>query len=316
MLKSLQLIALFTIVMLNFSCIENNSSKNLSEEIASEISTDTLAKSQPLTQEFKKYWYSNLAEITTYKLEQARYGEMREGHAVLIFVTEPFLPDEQVKADRNVPSNISILKLNATKNFNTGIYPYSIMQSVFYPVANNQHALKISCSVQEWCGHVYMQLNNHEMFEVTSHSYFEGEADKDFTINKSILENELWTQLRINPATLPTGNLKIIPSFEFLRLRHVPMKAYDATATLSGGNYSINYPELNRTITIHFNKQFPYEIDVWEETFFSGFGEKTKEMTTKATKIKTIKSAYWQKNNNSDNSLRDSLGINQTPVVF
>ena len=267
-------------------------------------------KSQPLSSEFKAYWYANDAEITSYKLEQARYGEMRDGTAVLVYVTEPFLRDEQVKADKNYAGNVPVLKLNAVKKFNTGIYPYSIMQSVFYPVANNQHALKISCSVQEWCGHVYTQLNNHTEFEVTSHSYFEGEADEDFSLDKSILENELWTQLRINPNSLPTGELKIIPSFDFLRLRHVPMKPYDATVTMSEGNYSISYPELNRTLTIYFTPQFPHEIEGWEETFVSGFGEQVKELTTKATKIKTIKSDYWNKNRNADDPLRESLGIN------
>ena len=87
----------------------------------------------PLSPEFKEYWYSGEAEITSYKLEQARYGELREGKAVLIFVTEPFLADKQVKANRSNPENIPVLKLNSTKKYLTGIYPYSIMSSSFYP---------------------------------------------------------------------------------------------------------------------------------------------------------------------------------------
>lgn len=184
------------------------------------------------------------------------------------------------------------------------------MQSTFYPVGNNQHALKVSCSVQEWCGHVYTQLNNHEEFEITSHSYFEGEADEDFNLEKTILENELWTQLRINPTSLPTGTIKIIPSFDFVRLRHIPMKAYEATATMTDGIYTLNYPELNRKLSIYFNVNFPYDINSWEETFVSDFGDKAKEMTTKATKIKTIKSDYWNKNSNADNNLRETLETN------
>ena len=40
--------------------------------------------------EFADYWYRGQAEITSYDLEQARYGELRSGTAVLVFVTEDF----------------------------------------------------------------------------------------------------------------------------------------------------------------------------------------------------------------------------------
>jgi hypothetical protein len=259
------------------------------------------------TQEFKAYWFANQAEITSYQLEQARYGEMREGKAVLVYVTEDFLPDIQVKADTYNRTNIKVLKLNAIKKFNTGIYPYSIMQSTFYPIANNQHALKITCSVQEWCGHVYTQLNNKQQFEIDSHSYFESEADLNLSIEKAILENELWTQLRIDPKSLPVGNLKVIPSFEFLRLLHIPLKPYEAHAKITETIYSISYPELDRTLNITFNPEFPFEILSWEETFKSGFGPDAKMLTTKATQLKTMKSAYWAQHGNADNGLRDSL---------
>ncbi|MBQ4822496.1 septum formation inhibitor Maf [Aquimarina sp. MMG016] len=266
-----------------------------------------------LSEEFKKYWYAGEAEISSYQLEQARYGEIRKGTAALIYVTEDFLSKEQVKADYQNSDNIPVLKLNATKKFNTGVYPYSIMQSTFYPVADNQHAIKISSSMQEWCGHVYAQLNNRKQFEIMSHSYFQSEADQEFSLDKAILENELWTKIRINPDGLPQGDIKIIPSFEYSRLRHKEIKAYAAKASLSKqGNtntYSITYPELNRSISITFTSSFPYEIEGWTETFKSGFGPNAKELTTKATRIKSIKSAYWGKNTNKDEALRVELGL-------
>ena len=300
---------LVIICILIVSC-KNEKKIELADTIKTELKVSKKAKKTSLSKAFKKYWYAGKAEITSYKLEQARYGEIREGKAVLIFVTEDFLPEIQVKADYPKQSNIPILKLNATKSFNTGVYPYSIMQSTFYPVANNQHALKVSSSMQEWCGHVYAQLNNRSQFEVMSHSYFEGEADQNFKLNKAILENELWTQLRINPKTLPTGSLNIIPSLEYTRLKHKTIKAYKANATLNGDTYSIDYPELNRNLMITFNPQFPYEIVNWKETFKSGFGSKSQTLTTKATKLKTIKSPYWQKNQIKDEILRDTLQLN------
>ncbi|RXJ50259.1 septum formation inhibitor Maf [Gelidibacter gilvus] len=298
------------IFLMMSSCKKETQDNQKTNDVSSISTEETLKNSQPLSEEFKAYWFANAAEITSYTLEQARYGEIREGSAVLVFVTEPFLKDEQVKADLSSSTNIPVLKLNATKNFYTGIYPYSIMQSVFYPLANNQHALKISCSVQEWCGHVYTQLNNRSEFEVTSHSYFEGEADENFNLGKTILESELWTQLRINPESLPIGDLEIIPSFEFLRLRHVPFKAYAASAELLSGTYKITYPDLNRSLSINFNPQFPFNITSWEESFISGYGDNAKALTTKATQLKSIKSDYWNKTTNDDFKLRESLGLN------
>lgn len=270
---------------------------------------EALGQKTTLTRDFSDYWYAGEAEITSYKLEQARYGEIREGKAVLVFVTEDFLPNVQVKADNYSESNTPILKLNATKNFNTGIYPYSIMQSTYYPVANNQHALKISSSVQEWCGHVYTQLNNREKFEIMSHSYFQSEADQSFNLKKSWTENELWTKLRIDPKSLPIGEISCIPSLEHTSLRHKTIKGYNAIASLNHGTYTLSYPELNRTLAINFNVNFPYDILGWEETTVNGYGTSAQTMTSKATKLKTIKSAYWNKNHNGDEGLRETLKL-------
>ena len=291
------------------SCKKDVESKKMAHNTEAHFVVNQSFEEKEPSQEFKNYWYAGEAEISSYKLEQARYGEIRNGHAVLIYVTEDFLPNIQVKANRQNANNVSVLKLNATKKFNTGIYPYSIMQSTFYPVSNDKHAVKISSSMQEWCGHVYAQLNNKEQFELMSHSYFEGEADESFNLDKAILENELWTQLRIDPKSLPTGDLEIIPSFEYSRLRHVTIKAYKALATLKENTYSISYPKLNRTLSITFNPKFPYDILSWEESFKSGFGTNSKVLKTKATKLKTIKSAYWGKNNNKDEFLRKELQL-------
>lgn len=263
-----------------------------------------------LSSDFKEYWFAGEAEITSYNLDQSRYGEQRSGTAVLIFVTEDFLPEAQVKADEKNDSNIPVLKLNAVKNFNTGIYPYSIMQSTFYPLAGNSHALKVSVSVQEWCGHVYTQLNNRENFEITSNSYFEGEADQDLNLDKTWLENEIWTQLRINPDNLPTGEVHMIPSLEFFRLNHIEIKAYQVTAEFyqddSLGVYKISYPELKRNLKIYYETSFPFNIEKWEETT-----EKNGEsFSSTATKMESIKSDYWDKKSNKDLPLREKLNLN------
>lgn len=310
--KENTLIILFNLclIALMFSCGNNNKDLAINKEIEPK---QEIASKKKISPEFKKYWYSGEAEITSYELKQARYGEIRDGKAVLVYVTEPFLADKQVKADGHNATNIPVLKLNSTKNYVTGIYPYSIMSSSFYPVHENQHALKISFSAQEWCGHVYAQINNKEDFEITSHSYFENEADQHFELPKEILENEVWNKIRINPKNLPLGSVKMIPSLEYIRLSHKELKAYNAVTSLENQEnttlYSINYPELERTLTIRFSKTFPFTIAGWTETFYSGFGKNKKELTSSAEKIRTIKSPYWSKNGNSNLHLRDSLGL-------
>lgn len=268
------------------------------------------------TKEFDEYWYSDEAEITSYKLEQARYGEIHEGTAVLVFVTEHFSKKKQVKADEPGMNDYSVMKLNFAKKFNTGIYPYSMMTSSFVPVDYpKSHATKVTSSAQEWCGHVFTQLNNRNgRYDIAAYSYFESEGDDHLQLEETWLEDELWNKIRLNPELLPVGKMKMIPSFFYLRLKHKELRAYDAELSMSHVgkgliSYSVNYPELKREITIIYNADFPYTIEYWKESYLSGWGESAKKLTTKATKISTIKSKYWVKNRVKDTVLREKLGL-------
>lgn len=258
---------------------------------------------------FSTYWNTGKAEITSYALTQSRYGQIHQGTAVNIFVTEEFLPNKQVKADYLDEDNISILKLNSTKKFVTGIYPYSLMTSTFTPIYTSQKAIKISFSSQEWCGNTFVQLNNRAQFEIDFRSYFETNADKKIVLKKNILENDLWNLLRINPKKLPTGNFNSIPSFEFLALNHQKIAAYQANASLKEEGdfitYSIYYPSLKRELIIKATKEFPFTIESWKETFTKN----GKENTSEATKIKTIQTAYWNKKRVTDTKERTLLGL-------
>ena len=307
------LIAPFTVAFFCLGCNEKPT-KLLSQATEVESHNTEALDTRVLNREFNNYWYTGKAEITSYKLKQARYGELREGTAVTIFVTEDFLPKVQVKANNQSKTTTPVLKLNSTKNFLTGVYPYSIMTSTFSPVNKKGHALKVSNSIQEWCGHVYAQLNNKEQFEITAHSYFEGEADQSTKLPKNWLENEFWNLLRINPNELPLGEVNVIPSFDYLKLTHNKLKAYPAVLDLENEEsmyaYTIKYPSLDRSLTIYFENKFPFSIEKWEETYFSGYGEERKSMTTTATKIKQIKTAYWAQNSNKDAVLREELGLN------
>lgn len=266
------------------------------------------------TTSFSDYWYNSEAEISSYVINQARYGENHRGTAVLVFVTEHFSTDKNTKTDLVTESDTPILKLNFTKKFNTGIYPYSLMTSTFYPIAG-QHSLKVSSSSQEWCGHTYMELVNKDQYQISLNSYFEDESFEKIQIEKVDLEDDVWTQIRLNPEGLKTGKSMMIPSFFYLRLKHQETKAYQCNLAIEEmenyNSYSINYPDLNRTLAIQFEKSFPYKILSWQETYESGWGENKKELTTTAKLINSIKSDYWNENKVKDSYLRKQLDLDK-----
>ena len=267
---------------------------------------------------FRLYWYAGKAELNSYRLIQSRYGEPREGTAVLIFVTEDFSKRKQVKLDDQsgeANGKVSVLKLNFTKNFTTGIYPYSMMTSVFTPVDRNGYpnTLKASMSVQEWCGHVFTQLNlRGDEFNVNSYSYFEQEGDANFSLRRTLLEDEIWNIIRLEPGALPTGNFSLIPSLMFTRLSHLGLSIQPAKGSLSQSgdswSYILSVPGQSRTLTIQFEKTFPYKILGWKEQFM----EREIMQENIATLDKTLITDYWTKNKNQFQYLRDSLNLSPT----
>ena len=62
---------------------------------------------------------------------QPRYGELRHGTAVLVYVTETFTQAQRVKSDGKHTDEMPVLKLNEVRDFQTGIYDYNTMLSVF-----------------------------------------------------------------------------------------------------------------------------------------------------------------------------------------
>ena len=139
------------------------------------------------------------------------------------------------------------------------------------------------------------------------------EGDKKMKLEKSVLEDELWAKIRIDPKQLPQGEFDIIPSTTYARLKHIPFRNEKATAQLKeDGNkmhYQLSYKNLDRKLNIVFKKAFPHEILSWEESFKSGFGSNAKTLVTKATRKKSILLDYWSRNGNEDLHYRKELGL-------
>ena len=313
--KYIRLLAVFLLLNIANSCsqAQQDTQLNLSADIDHE--------------KFGDYWYQGEAELNNFKIEEIRYGEIREGSAVMIFVTEDFLTDKQVKLE-TAPAgrdHTTVLKLNYMEEFTTGIYEYNMMASVFSPVQVHKYpqTQKVTISSQDWCGHAFFQLNNNgKGFDLMGHSYFESEGDFSQTLPNVITEDDIWVKLRLNPDLLPEGEIQLIPGGFYQRFSHRDWAPATATTehmawennddTFPGNNlmaYEISYPNLNRTLTIIYEAEAPYKIAGWIKEREGSDGE-----TLTATSIRTnsIKSAYWRQHDNDDLNMRDSLGLSRT----
>src|SRR5690606_29296130 len=124
---------------------------------------------------------------------------------------------------------------------------------------------------------------------------------------------------RLYPADkLPVGTRAVLPASFILRLRHLETKPVSTNLSLvnytgaefSGKKlmaYSLEFPELQRTLTYIFEKGGTREIVGWTDTYPSAFDKKAR--TTIARKKTQNWLDYWRHNAATDQSLRKELGI-------
>ncbi|HLW29977.1 MAG TPA: hypothetical protein VKX29_03905 [Brumimicrobium sp.] len=299
------------------SC-ENKTNVNLDSTEPEKIALNSKNESTGLERVSKKgdiSLFSGQAEIATYTLSKARYRENHPGEAVLIFVTEPFLVDRQVKADHPTPENsVNVLKLNRVDRFITGIYEYSQFTSVFTPseIGKAKYPLKITMGSQDWCGQSYTQVNNKSGFEYQHKSYFASEGDTSLQLKYAYTGDNMMNLTRINPDLLPVGNFEILPSMHYLRTSQKEIKIYNANASLKeteeGYVYIYNIPELERSVKFYISSNNQYRIEKWEESYPTVFDG---EMRTSVYELKGVKYiAYWEYNHAKDIDLRESFHLN------
>ncbi len=258
------------------------------------------------------YWFQGKAEIARYKVEQERYGEMRAAQQVMVFVTEDFSAAKQVKLDDPAAAGtdrVPVLKVNLLRRFTTGIYDYSIMLSVFTPFGQQQPkpSLKVTTSVQDWCGHVFSQFNRTDSsFMTQTFSYFESEGDRKEEVKADVLEDEIWTLLRLNPAVFTDRRATVLPSSLFLRLRHKKLAAENARFTLlNEGNAStlhLEFEKTDRQLDIHFETAFPHRILGWHETVDA-------KLVSRGMLENISMHEYWTEHENQHEPLRKQIGL-------
>lgn len=271
----------------------------------------------PIAQtDFNSYWYSGKAELSHYDLKQARYGEYHEGEAIMIFVTEDFLVDKQVKYEFGDGDNTSVMKLNGIRRFKTGLYDYSLMRSVFTPVDRQAfpNTLKISHTAQDWCGHSFTQLNlSKDHYTYKQFSYFQAEADRETDLPIVLLEDELWTRIKLGHE-IAQGDVLMIPGLDHVRMGHLKAEPYRASIrkdVLENGTtrISVDYEKIARALVIDYESSFPHRIVSWSEEVISGFGKSRKVLKTEAVLRRTMWEPYWQLNKNEAADMRKDFGL-------
>ncbi len=260
----------------------------------------------------KNYWFQGKAEITRYKVEQERYGQMREAQQVMVFVTEDFSEKKQVKLDDPTAAGtdrVPILKVNVVRRFVTGIYDYSLMLSVFTPFEQGKisHSLKTTTTIQDWCGHIFSQFNRTDGgFLVQNFSYFEKEGDQKIELKTDFLEDEIWTMLRLRPEIFSKLKTSVVPATFYNRLRHKDLKAESANFSIKkdGKNSTLilKFENIERQVSVNFETDFPHRILGWEETVDG-------KLASRGTLENVSMQEYWKENSTEFENLRDTVGL-------
>ena len=256
---------------------------------------------------FTRAWSDGRAELSGYRARVNRYGEMREGELVLIYVTEPMDRRTWVKDDAvAAPHRVGVLKLNASLRFQTGVYPYSVLTSVFAPVDRYRDEafapVKITLSVQEWCGHVFHGVwpgDGRAAEQVMSYFAEEGERRRDVaTPAGTLYEDALLIQLRELDGPFAGGGDwrgALVPSLWSIRRAHRPTAAVEATITRSRAQrdgaavhrFVLRHGEFTRTVDVETDGA--RRVLGWQ----ASDGEDVRL-------VRTARLPYWQLNHNGD----------------
>lgn len=264
-------------------------------------------------------WGDGRAELAGYDLEFPRYGQVRTGKAVTVFVTEPFHEKTRVKADN--AGDFKVLKLNFVEDFQTGIYDYNLMTSAFLRVTGNNtgHPSKVSFSAQEWCGHAYSHLLfDKDNIRETSHSYFDGEADSQRKLalpGDAISEDTLMFWARgLSAPVVEAGQkraVSMLPALKDERLKHRALKWKAGELSRASGTEKVTVPAGTFTVrkatatwgrltqTFFVEDAAPHRIIKWERS--DGY----KGELRGATRLK-----YWELHANGHESYLKELGFN------
>lgn len=278
---------------------------------------------------FEATWRDGRAELDGYRYSVTRYGRPRTGRAVAIYVTEPFSRSRHVKLDRpaRVPGDsLDVMKLNLVRDFQTGIYDYHTIVSLFATTADFT-PIKVAFSASEWCGQVSEELDRSgATLSQRIASYFDGEsAERTLEIPPGgVLEDELFIQLRaLRAPYLGAGASRTVP---FLaspfrrRLAHrgtawtsarIDRLARPETVVVPAGRFVADVylvrPGDGREGRFHVERAHPRRIVKWAWTPATPGGRA--EGLDAGELTGTDRQEYWRLNRPGDESYLGRIGL-------
>jgi hypothetical protein len=278
-----------------------------------------------MADDFWKHWGDGKAEVSGYALTEPRYGHLRNGSLVLIYVTENFSDSLRVKADpgRHPKSDIyPVLKLNVVRHFQTGIYDYSVMSSIFAKTESDGSdpfsLVKTSFSAQEWCGNVYTQwLRYGARLLGVSHSYFDGEADRDLKLDipkGAVFEDALPILVRgLRGDYLRPGERRSVPFLSSTirsRFDHQPQTFNQAMIEREMEPVEFRSGLGVRRAIVYMVKEGPLETRYFvEEALPHHLLGWTRSDGERATILGSKRLAYWEMNNPGGEKALKELGL-------
>lgn len=269
-------------------------------------------------------WYDGQAEVNGYRWRGSRYGEMRTGEAVAIFVTETMGAGEHVKLDRpedHRGETLTVLKLNLVRDFQTGLYDYDTMTSVFADV-RDLSAVKQTFSSSEWCGHVFDEIDvRAKELRLEVRSYFQGESVRTTLAARSggLVGDDLFLWLRgLRGHVLAPGETRRLPyltdPFE-RRLRHLPAAWGELSVTRGTELAEVQVPAGSfRAVAYRLVASDGREGTVWVEDgdphrLLGWSWERAGEVLDSAELTGSRRMKYWELHAEGQESLRAELGL-------
>lgn len=279
--------------------------------------------------DFGAYWHDGKAELDGYRLIVQRYGHPRRARGVMIYVTEPFSRSKHVKLDdpSTAPGDaLDVLKLNLVRDFQTGIYDYHTVVSLFVS-SDDFSPVKVAFSNSEWCGQVYEELNfTGSTVSQKLSSYFEGES----TTSRlgvppgGVQEDNLFILLRgLRGTYLKPGERRTVPFLAspfYRRLAHRPMDwttatieriPRPATVTVPAGSFATDVyrvrPADRREGHFYVERSYPHRMVrwVWKPAAAGNLlGATDSGELTGSTRLE-----YWKTHDPGDESYLKRLGL-------
>lgn len=288
-------------------------------------------------EQFARHWHDGRAELAGYDLWFPRYGELRRGTSVAIFVTEPFDSKRHIKPEDPKRGDTEVIKLNLVQDFATGIYDYNLMTSAFVATrATGKRPpgsiLKISFSAQEWCGHVYAQARfSTRGVRFDSHSYFEGEGDERRELSypgelgSPVLSEDallLWARGLAGPNVV-AGGLVVVPllrSLAHVRLSHTALSWERAELSQEATPQTIEVPagrfevmQRHATLRRDGGGETRWDFAV-EKAYPHRIVRFARDDGLRAELTGSTRVPYWQLNGNGKQALLSRLGLRPRPV--